>query len=98
MKGERGDRSGVELIHEHHTRIRTPQGLAYVARTFTMPNADGRWDAWLEFHSLDRNGPALRTDRETTQSTPQAVAYWASGLEPVYLGGAFARAHLIGFE
>ena len=99
MKAERSkaERSDVELIHEHHNHIRTPQGLAYVARTFTRPNAD-LWDAWLEFHSLDHDGPNLRTDRETTQSTPEAVAYWASGLEPVYLEGAFARAHLVESE
>jgi hypothetical protein len=100
MKADRAraDGSDVELIHEHHTHIRTPQGLAYVARTFAMPNGDGLWEAWLEFHSLDHAGPALRTDRETTQSTAEAVAYWASGLEPVYLEGAFARAHLVSAE
>jgi hypothetical protein len=37
-------------------------------------------------------GPALRTGRETTQPNRDAVAYWASGLEPVYFEGAFVRA------
>ena len=40
----------------------------------------------------DTGGPALRTGRETTQPNRDAVANWASGLEPVYLEGAFARA------
>jgi hypothetical protein len=34
----------------------------------------------------------LRTDQETTQSTREDVLYWATGLEPTYREGAFARA------
>jgi hypothetical protein len=33
-----------------------------------------------------------QTERETTQSSAEQVAYWASGLEPTYLEGALARA------
>ena len=35
----------------------------------------------------------LQTDRETTQSTLEGVAYWATGLEPIYFEGAFDRAY-----
>src|SRR5205814_6429032 len=45
-----------------------------------------------EFVAADGRGPVLRTDRETTQPNRAAIAYWASGLEPVYLEGAFDRA------
>ena len=47
---------------------------------------------WIEFHPLDGEGMFLRTDQETTQPNRTALAYWASGLEPVYFEGAFNRA------
>jgi uncharacterized protein (DUF2461 family) len=83
----------AEMVHEHHTHIRTPEGLAYVPRTYAEQNADGMWEAWLQFHPTEGHGPALRTDRETSQSTREAVASWAAGLERAYFEGAFARAH-----
>lgn len=85
----------VELIHEYHLRIRTPEGMVYVPRTYATHRADGRWDAWLEFEPVDCDGPTLRTDRETNQISREALDVWASGLEPAYFDGAFARAHLI---
>ena len=36
--------------------------------------------------------PRLRTGQETSQPNRDALAYWASGLEDVYLEGALARA------
>ena len=56
---------------------------------------DGTWEAWLEFDPIDRDGPTLRTDRETSQASREAVATWASGLEATYFQGAFGRAHVI---
>ena len=47
------------------------------------------WIGWLEFRSGSRT---LKTSEETSQPTKDAVAYWATGLEPVYLEGALARA------
>jgi hypothetical protein len=49
------------------------------------------WIGWLEFSS-ERDGSVRRTGEETSQPTKEAVAYWARGLEPVYLEGAFNRA------
>jgi hypothetical protein len=37
-------------------------------------------------------GPAIASDRETTQSSFEALRRWAAGLTPVYLEGALARA------
>jgi hypothetical protein len=34
------------LIHEHHALIRTPDGVAYVPRTYGAQQADGTWEAW----------------------------------------------------
>jgi len=50
----------------------------------------GTWQGWIEFRSAE--GMSVTTDRETTQSTREAVAYWATGLEPVFLEGALRRA------
>jgi hypothetical protein len=47
---------------------------------------------WIEFHPLDGEGVFLRTSQETSQPNRAALAYWASGLEPIYFEGAFARA------
>jgi hypothetical protein len=85
----------VELIHEHHTHIRTPEGIAYVPRTYALQQADGMWEAWLEFDPIDRDLPTLRTERETSQASREAVHIWASGLERAYFEGAFARAYVV---
>ena len=82
----------AKLIHEHETHVRTPHGDTYVARTYAEEERGGTWVGWIEFVPLSGRGPTLRTARETTQPSLDAVAYWASGLEPVYLEGAFERA------
>jgi hypothetical protein len=56
-------------------------------RELTEPGRRG----W-EFHPTDINRPVLRTDQETSQPNRAAIEYWANGLEPIYLEGAFARA------
>ncbi len=67
-------------------------GTEYVVRAYGRGRSDGTWEGWLEFVSV-ATGAVLRTGRETTQSKREDVAYWASGLEPSYIRGAFARAH-----
>jgi hypothetical protein len=83
----------ADLVHEHSVTIQTPKGATYTARTYAEPQRDGTWQGWIEFRPLDGRGGTLRTDRETTQPTREAVAYWASGLQPVYFEGAFERAY-----
>jgi hypothetical protein len=85
----------AELIHEHHAQIRTPDGQAYVPRTYAAQQSDGMWEAWLEFEPVDPRTPILRTDRETSQASRQALDTWASGLETAYFEGAFARARVV---
>ena len=72
-------------------REKLPAELAYVARVYSRPRADGTWEGWIEFVAIGA-AVVLRTDQETTQSNREDVAYWASGLEPTYIEGAFARA------
>jgi hypothetical protein len=49
----------------------------------------------VEFTPIDNQISKLRTDRETSQPNRQALEYWSTGLEPVYIEGAFERAHLV---
>jgi hypothetical protein len=86
----------VQLIHEHHARIHTPERVEYVPRTYALERPDGVWEAWLEFLPVDdAQAPTPRTARETTQMSRDAVVYWTSGLEPAYFEGAFARAAIV---
>jgi len=85
----------AELIHEYSTHVRSSQGARFVPRTYGEQRSDGTWIGWLEFVPTSHHVPTLRTDRETSQPNRQALEYWASGLEPVYLEGAFARAQLV---
>jgi len=81
-----------ELILEHSTRIEDEDGGVYIPRSYGQERGDGTWAGWIEFHPVDNQGVFLRTDQETTQPNRTALAYWASGLEPVYFEGAFDRA------
>jgi hypothetical protein len=85
----------AELIHEHVIHVRTPAGDAFVPRTYGVRQADGMWEGWLEFDPIDGRGPTLRTERETSQATRDALEVWASGLEAVYFEGAFERARVL---
>lgn len=80
----------AELIHEIPNPFAGPDGALYVVRIVAAERSDGTWAAWLEFHPA-AGGPIRRTERETSQSNRDAVVYWAAGLEPIYLEGAFAR-------
>lgn len=82
-----------ELIHEIPNAFVGPDGALYAMRVCGAARADGTWTAWLEFHPAD-GGPVRRTGRETSMPNRHAVAYWATGLEPVYLEGAFDRSYV----
>jgi hypothetical protein len=49
------------------------------------------WEGWIEFAALD-GSDVRRSPRETTQPDREALTYWATGLSPTYLEGAFQRA------
>jgi hypothetical protein len=81
------------LVQEFSSMITNPEGVSYAARVRGDEDG-GVWYAWIEFLPLD-GGPALRTDRETTQSTYDHLQYWASGLSADYMDMALRRAHLV---
>lgn len=79
------------LIREHPNRI-VESGTEYVAQICGEERVDGTWEGWLEFLPQGSNQVILATERETSQPNRAAIEYWASGLEPMYLEGALARA------
>jgi hypothetical protein len=82
----------AELIHEHSTQVKGGDGTTYIVRIYAQERTDGTWEGWLEFHPTDERKQVLRTGQETSQPNHIAIEYWALGLEPIYLDGAFARA------
>ena len=82
----------AEIIQQYAQQFQDENGAAYAVTAYGEPTAGGTWEGWLEFHPLDKTRPVMRTGRETTQPDRSALEYWASGLEPLYFEGAFARA------
>ena len=87
-----GGASSPLLIHRHSERVLDAGGRSYDVLVYGEGRADGTWEGWLEFAPLTAGLPARRTGRETTQPDRAALEYWAAGLEPLYLAGAFERA------
>jgi hypothetical protein len=85
--------SSSQLIHECSYRVFDQDGRAYAVRAYAQPFGN-LWEAWLEF--VDPSGRRIwRTDRETTQLSLADSIYWAEGLEPIFLEGAFERARTL---
>lgn len=82
----------AELLTEYSTRIKGEDGTMYTIRAYGSERSDGTWSGWVEFHPANGGRQILRTGQETSQPSRVTIEYWASGLEPVYLKGAFARA------
>ena len=82
----------AELIHTFATRVQEDNGTRYVAAAYGEEREDGTWAGWIEFHPEGGTTRVLRTDQETSQPNRTTIEYWASGLEPIYLEGAFERA------
>jgi hypothetical protein len=82
----------AELVHEREIVLTAPDGTTYDrALIYAEPNGRTTWAGFVEF--IEAKGDrAVRTGHETTQSNIEGVAYWGTGLEPVYLEGALDRA------
>jgi hypothetical protein len=79
------------LIRQHPNNVLTGDAK-YNALICGQERADATWEGWIEFHPTDSDHPVLITEQETSQPNRTALEYWAAGLEPIYLEGAFARA------
>ena len=83
--------SSPHLVRQHADRVQDTLGNVYEVFVYGEPRLDGTWEGWLEFVPLDSALSSRRTERETTQPDLSALEYWATGLEPLYLSGAFER-------
>jgi hypothetical protein len=82
----------TQLVHERMLELRDREGTAYRrVLVYAERQPAGTWAAWVEFVSATGD-KVVQTDRETTQSTLNGVAYWATGLQPTYFEGALDRA------
>ena len=81
----------AEMIQQYTPQFQDENGVIYVVMACGEMTTSGTWEGWLEFHPVDKTMAVLRTERETTQPDRAALEYWASGLEPLYFEGAFAR-------
>jgi hypothetical protein len=79
------------LIRQHPNTVASGNAV-YVVHIYGRERVDGTWEGWIEFHSTDTANVVLSTEQETSQPNRTALEYWADGLEPIYLEGAFARA------
>ena len=78
-----------ELIHTFAAPMTDETGRSWRAQVFGNP-AGNVWFGWIVF--TDDGGASLWTGVETSQPDRDALRYWATGIEPIYLEGAFARA------
>ncbi len=65
---------------------------SYQARAVGRQGGDGMWEGWLEFESIGAPREILVTSVESRQPEKVHLVYWATGLLPIYLEGALARA------
>ncbi len=79
----------AQLVHECDFQVTDEAGVVYWVAVMAEQR-DHVWVGWLEF--TPAVGDTLRTGEETSQPDRNAVAYWASGLQPIYLEGALRRA------
>jgi hypothetical protein len=79
-----------QRIHEYE--LIDAAGLWYRPRAYADLRLDGTWEGWLVFFPLAGGRAIAPAGPETTQSTLAALNVWATGLTPVYLEGALARA------
>jgi hypothetical protein len=80
----------AEVLVQFANPVIAEDGTAYQAQAVGARREDGMWEGWIEFIPLD-GGQPLRSSRETTQPNRNGVAYWSTGLTPVYLEGALDR-------
>ncbi len=81
----------ARLVHTFTAPLTDPAGMPHLVQAWGEQREDGLWEGRLLFLPVD-GGISLVTGRETTQSNLDAIAYWANGLEAVYLEGALGRA------
>ena len=78
-----------ELIHSFAASVTDETGTVWRGRAYGRPD-ENLWLGSIVF--MNEAGETVETAVETTQPDRAALEYWASGIEPIYLDGALARA------
>ena len=82
----------AELLVAYETPVSDASG-SYRARAVGRQAEDGMWEGWLEFESVGSpRNKVIVTSIESRQPEKVHLVYWATGLQPIYLEGALARA------
>ena len=81
----------AEVLVSFEQPVRDELG-EYHARAVGRPAGDGMWEGWIEFTPIDGSSEVLVTGVESTQPEREHLVYWATGLTPVFMEGALARA------
>jgi hypothetical protein len=79
------------LLQEFEQPVRDAAGTLYKVYLYGRSRPGDTWQGWLVFERLS-DGTRFPTGVETTQSSAEAILYWATGLTDAYFDGAFARA------
>ena len=79
----------AELIHSFSTTVTDERGRAWRAWAYGRPEGNV-WLGWIAF--TNDEGERVDTEIETSQPDRRALQYWTTGIEPIYLDGALARA------
>src|SRR6184192_214747 len=77
--------------HEYTDLLEGLVAKRYRASAIGRVRSDGMWEGCIEFVDLAED-ERLKTGIETMQSNERAFRYWAAGVGPAYLEGAFTRA------
>jgi hypothetical protein len=81
----------AEVLRTFDTTV-TDGSHEYVGRAVGRKAADGMWEGWMEFIPVAESGEVIVGGVESRQPEKEHLEYWASGLSPVFLEGAFDRA------
>jgi hypothetical protein len=81
------------VTHEYADVLESLVAKRYRASAVGRVRSDGMWEGWIEFVDLAED-EQRSTDIETMQPNQRAFRYWAAGVGPVYLEGAFRRARM----
>jgi hypothetical protein len=82
-------KNDAELIHSFSAKVTDERGRAWRAFAYGWPEGN----VWLgKIVFTCDGGEAVETGTETSQPDRAALSYWTTGIEPIYLDGALARA------
>jgi hypothetical protein len=80
-----------EILMTYSDPVTDPQGT-FIARAVGRRATDGMWEGWIEFVPAQGTSDVIISGLETRQPEFEHLAFWATGLTPLYLEGVLHRA------